>query len=145
MPLFFGTIILAKFNLISDNNPKQYFTGVTTPLYALILFGFILFTNQGFGTNGDPRIALALAITLGFAMLSPIKFGKVPALSIKLGLKNNVRLFSAIIVFVCIIIWQGLILFPVLILYVLWSVINWIIQPDRYNMTERLSPSHEGD
>ena len=145
VPLLFGTIRLAKFNIMSDNNPKQYFTGVTTPLYALILFGFILFTNQRFGTNGDPRIALALAIVLGFAMISPIKFGKVPALSIKLGIKNNIRLFSAIIVFISIIIWQGLILFPVLILYVLWSVVNWIIQPDRYDLTERLTPSHDGD
>jgi len=145
VPLFFGTIRLAKFNLISDDNPKQYFTGVTTPLYALILFGFIIFANQSFGSNGDPRIALALAIVLGFGMISPIKFGKVPSLSFTMGLKNNVRLLFAIIVFVSIIIWQGLILFPVLILYVLWSLINWIIQPDRYDITDRLVPSHEGD
>ena len=145
VPLFFGTIRLAKFNLIYDDTPKQYFTGLTTPLYALILFGFVLFTNQRFGTSGDPRIALALAITLGFAMVSPIKFGKVPALSLKMGIKNNVRLLFAIIIFVSIIIWQGLILFPVLILYVLWSVINWIIQPDRYDITERLSPSLDRD
>jgi CDP-diacylglycerol--serine O-phosphatidyltransferase len=133
IPLFFGTIRLAKFNLISDNNPKPYFIGLTTPLYALILFGFVVFNNQSFGTTGDPRIALALAIIFGFAMISPIKIGKIPSLSFTMGLKNNIRLSLAIIVFVSIIIWQGLILFPVLILYVLWSVINWIIHPDRYD------------
>jgi CDP-diacylglycerol--serine O-phosphatidyltransferase len=145
VPLFFGTIRLAKFNLISDDTPKQYFTGLTTPLYALILFGFILFTNQKFGTNGDPRIALVLTITLGFAMISPIKLGKIPSLSFKMGIKNNVRLFFAIIVFVSVIIWQGLILFPILILYVLWSVINWIIQSDKINLPDRLSSAQERD
>ncbi len=145
VPLLFGTIRLAKFNLISDDIPKQYFTGLTTPLYALTLFGFILFTNQSFGTNGDPRIALALAITLGFAMISPIQLGKIPALSFKMGIKNNVRLFSAIGVFVSIVIWQGLVLFPILILYVLWSVINWIIQSDKINLADRLLSSQDKD
>ncbi len=145
VPLFFGTIRLAKFNLISDDTPKQYFTGLTTPLYALILFGFILFTNQRFGTNGDPRIALVLAITLGFAMISPIKLGNIPSLSFKMGLKNNVRLGFAIVVFISVIIWQGLILFPILILYVLWSVINWIIQSDKINLAERLSSARGRD
>ena len=144
IPLFFGTIRLAKFNLISDKGPKPYFTGLTTPLYALILFGFVLFTNQKFGTNGDPRIALALAITLGFAMISPIKFGKIPYISFKRGFVNNIRLSLAIVVFVSIIIWQGLVLFPVLILYVFWSLINWIIKPDRLELTDRLLPSQRG-
>ena len=145
VPIFFGTIRLAKFNLISEDNPKPYFTGLTTPLYALILFGFILFANQRFGTNGDPRIALALAITLGFAMISPVKLGKIPYLSFKRGIKNNIRLSFAIIAFVSIIIWQGLILFPILILYVLWNLISWIIQPNRMELTDRLSPSQNRD
>lgn len=145
VPILFGTIRLAKFNLISDDNPKPYFTGLTTPLYALILFGFILFTDQKFGTTGDSRIALAIVITLGFAMISPIKFGKIPYLSFRKGIRNNIRLSFAIIVFVSIIIWQGLILFPVLILYVLWSVINWIVQPDRLELTDRLSHSQDMD
>ena len=145
VPLLFGTIRLAKFNLIIDDTPKQYFTGLTTPMYALILFGFILFSNQRFGTNGDPRIALALAISLGFAMISPIKLGKIPSLSLKMGIKNNARLLFAIIVFISIIIWQGLVLFPILILYVLWSFINWIIQSDKNNLTEKLSSVQDGD
>ena len=145
VPLLFGTIRLAKFNLIIDDTPKQYFTGLTTPMYALILFGFILFSNQRFGTNGDPRIALALAISLGFAMISPIKLGKIPSLSIKMGFKNNARLLFAIIVFISIIIWKGLVLFPILILYVLWSVINWIIQSDKINLTDKLSSVKDGD
>lgn len=141
IPLLFGTIRLAKFNLISDGAPKQYFTGLTTPLYALILFGFILFTNQSFGTTGDPRIALVLAITLGFAMISPIRLGNIPSLSFKLGRKNNIRLFFAIIVLISIIIWKGLVLFPILLLYVLWSVLNWIIHSNKMELIDTLLPS----
>ena len=144
VPLLFGTIRLAKFNLIIDDTPKQYFTGLTTPMYALILFGFILFSNQRFGTNGDPRIALALAISLGFAMISPIKLGKIPSLSLKMGIKNNARLVFAIIVFISVIIWQGLVLFPILVLYVLWSFVNWIIQSDKIDLTEELSSVKDG-
>ncbi|MEE8341226.1 MAG: CDP-diacylglycerol--serine O-phosphatidyltransferase [Candidatus Neomarinimicrobiota bacterium] len=141
VPILFGTIRLAKFNLIIDDEPKRYFIGMTTPIYALILFGFVLFSNQRFGTNGDPRIALALAIALAFAMISPIKFGKTPYLSFNRGLKNNLRLIFGIIVFIGIIISQGLILFPVAILYVLWSIINWIIHPERLDLSDSLSSS----
>ena len=144
VPIFFGTIRLAKFNLISDDEPKSYFTGLTTPLYALIMFGFILFTNQQFGTNGDPRIALALAITLGFGLISQVKLGKIPYLSFKKGIKNSVRLSLSIMLFISIVIWGGLILFPALMLYVLWSVVNWIVQPDRFELTDKLASSKMG-
>lgn len=144
IPILFGTIRLAKFNLISDDNPKQYFSGLTTPLYALILFSFVLFSNQIIGTNGDSRIALTLAITLGFAMISPIKFGKIPYLSFKKSKINSIRLSLGLILFGSVIIWQGLILFPVLILYVFWSLIKWIIKPDRLELSDRLSPSQRG-
>ncbi|MCJ7802391.1 MAG: CDP-alcohol phosphatidyltransferase family protein [Candidatus Marinimicrobia bacterium] len=143
--LLFGTIRLAKFNLISNDIPRNYYTGLTTPFYALILFGFFLFSNQQFGTNGDPRIALAIAITMGFAMISPIKFAKIPYLSINKGIMNNIRLISALLLFVSIIIWQGIILFPALILYFLWSVINWIVKPDRMELAQRLLPSQQED
>ena len=78
-------------------------------------------------------------------MISPIKLGTIPALSLKMGIKNNIRLLMAIILFIGVIIWQGMVLFPILILYVSWSVINWIIQSDKINLTERLSSAQNGD
>ncbi len=145
IPLLFGTIRLAKFNLISDDKPRNFYTGLTTPFYALILFSFFLFSNQQFGTNGDPRIGLAIAITMGFAMISPIKFAKIPYISIKKGVMNNIRLISALALFVSVIIWQGIILFPALILYFLWSVLNWIVKPDRLELAQRLTPYQQED
>ncbi len=76
-------------------------------------------------------------------MISPIKFAKIPYLSIKKGFMNNIRLISALLLFVFIMVWQGIVLFPALILYFLWSVINWIVKPDRMELAQRLLPSHK--
>jgi len=66
-------------------------------------------------------------------------------MSFKRGFINNIRLSLAIIVFISVIIWQGLILFPALILYVFWSLINWIIKPDRLELTKDRLSSFQGE
>ncbi len=65
-------------------------------------------------------------------MLSPVKFGKVPMLSTKLGFQNNFRLVLVGLSLISIIIWKGLVLFPILLAYTIWSILNWIIHPNRH-------------
>ena len=145
IPLVFGTIRLAKFNIQTERDQKPYFKGLPTPPYSLILFGFLVFSNQKFGTYGDPQVALALVIILGFAMLSPIRFGKIPYLSFKRGSMNNIRLSLGILVIISIIIFKGFVLFPALILYVIWSFMDWIIHPDKSDLITNLSTSLSED
>ncbi|SVD12874.1 uncharacterized protein METZ01_LOCUS365728, partial [marine metagenome] len=65
IPLMFGTIRLARFN-IDYSEEKTFFTGLPTPVNALSLYGFMLFHYQLDGTMGDPRIILVLMVILGF-------------------------------------------------------------------------------
>jgi len=145
MPLLFGTIRLAKYNIQNDENPKQFFVGLPVPTYALSLFGFLLYSNQTVGTNGDPRIGLAIAIGFGFLMISRIKFAKIPYLSFKMGTKNTIRLVLALSLLIVVIIWQGLVLFPIILLYILWNIIHWIIHHDQFEEEHELIESSEGN
>ena len=73
IPLMFGTIRLARFNI--DYSEKQtFFTGLPTPVNALSLYGFMLFHYQLNGTMGDPRVILVLMVILSFLMISPLQF-----------------------------------------------------------------------
>jgi CDP-diacylglycerol--serine O-phosphatidyltransferase len=139
-PILFGTIRLAKFNVFNDDSSPNY-TGVTTPLYANLLFGYVLFSNYLFGDFGDPRIGIILAIVVGLLMLSRLELGKVPFLSLKKGLKNNIRLFSSIALLVCIIVWKGLIIFPMLFAYLMWSILKTMIRNNKIDLVERLKPN----
>lgn len=142
MPILFGTIRLAKFNLIKEDLSNR-FTGLTTPLFANLLFGYVIFNNLIFKNYGDPRIGIGLTIFFGLLMVSRIELGKIPYLSLKRGRKNSIRLITGIVVFSTIIISKGLTIFPIFFIYVLWSIIDWFKRLDKDEILERLKPTKD--
>lgn len=133
IPLLFGTIRLARFNLEGTGPPKSYYLGLPTPVAALTIFGYFLFNQRLYHVDGDPRIALVIAIGLGFLMVSKIRFTKFPMLSFKKGKGNTVSLISVIFILISLIIWKGLILFPVAVFYITWNIINWMVSTHKYD------------
>ena len=134
IPLVFGTIRLARFNLDFEEE-TSYFTGLPTPVSALTLYGFMLFHHQIIGTPGDPRLILVLMVILSFMMISPLPFNKLPILSFKKGKTNSVRLVILGIIISALIIWKGLILFPFLLSYIIYNIVNYLIN-NRINSSE---------
>jgi CDP-diacylglycerol--serine O-phosphatidyltransferase len=139
IPILFGTIRLARFNIISENNPQSFFIGLTTPLNTLAIFGFLLFNYQIFGSYGDPRIAIPLMLITSLLMISPVRFGKIPLLSLKKGRKNNLRLTGFLMTFFMVIIWRGIVLFPLIVGYIGWSIMVWIIHHNRFEESDAFS------
>ena len=143
MPLLFGRIRLAKFNIDVDDSPKPYFTGLTTPLAAISFISYMLFNYQMYGDMGDPRLALVLVVSLSFLMVSPVRFSKFPLLSFKKGRSNNLRLVGLLIVLVTLIFYRGLILFPLMTIYIFWSIIQWMLNHDRLEEEKQLNASQK--
>ena len=81
---------------------------------------------------GDPRIALPMIVTLGFMMVSPVRFAKFPLLSFKKGKSNTLQLIGVVLLITSAILWQGIVLFPLMSFYVLWSTVKWMIDHDRF-------------
>ena len=131
-PLLFGTIRLARFNIMQEDDPKSFFTGLPTPINAIIIVSYMLFNHQVFGEMGDPRIALPMIVTLGFMMVSPVRFAKFPLLSFKKGKSNTLQLIGVVLLITSAILWKGIVLFPIMSFYVLWSTVKWMIDHDRF-------------
>lgn len=131
-PLLFGTIRLARFNIIQEDDPKSFFTGLPTPVNAIIIVSYMLFNNQMFGDMGDPRIALPMIVALGFMMVSPVRFSKFPLLSFKKGKSNTLQLIGVVVVITSAILWRGIVLFPLMSFYIVWSTVKWMIDHDRF-------------
>ena len=131
-PLLFGTIRLARFNIMQEDDPKSFFTGLPTPINAIIIVSYMLFNHQVFGEMGDPRIALPMIVTLGFMMVSPVRFAKFPLLSFKKGKSNTLQLIGVVALITSAILWKGIVLFPIMSFYVLWSTVKWMIDHDRF-------------
>ncbi len=131
-PLLFGTIRLARFNIMQEDDPKSFFTGLPTPINAIIIVSYMLFNHQVFGEMGDPRIALPMIVTLGFMMVSPVRFAKFPLLSFKKGKSNTLQLIGVVLLITSAILWKGIVLFPIISFYVLWSTVKWMIDHNRF-------------
>lgn len=131
-PLLFGTIRLARFNIIQEDDPKSFFTGLPTPVNAIIIVSYMLFNHQMFGDMGDPRIALPMIVALGFMMVSPVRFSKFPLLSFKKGKSNTLQLIGVVVVITSAILWKGIVLFPLMSFYIVWSTVKWMIDHDRF-------------
>ena len=131
-PLLFGTIRLARFNIAQEDDPKSFFTGLPTPINAIIIVSYMLFNHQVFGEMGDPRIALPMIVTLGFMMVSPVRFAKFPLLSFKKGKSNTLQLIGVVLLITSAILWKGIVLFPIMSFYVLWSTVKWMIDHNRF-------------
>ena len=126
-----------------DGSPKPYFTGLTTPLAAISFISYMLFNYQMYGDMGDPRLALVLIFSLSFLMVSPVRFPKFPLLSFKKGRSNNLRLMGLFIIFVTLIFYRGLVLFPLMTIYIFWSIIRWMLNHDRLEEKKQVNPSQK--
>jgi len=143
MPLLFGTIRLAKFNIDSTDEPKPYFIGLTTPLAAITIIAFMLFNFQMYDDMGDPRLALFIVAIMSFLEVSPVRFSKFPILSLKKGRNNNLRLVGLFITLIGLFLFKGLILFPLMSIYISWSIIKWMLDRDRLSIQSSMESKSE--
>ena len=140
MPLMFGTIRLAKFNI---NNPKKtdksYTEGLSTPISTICLFSYLFFSHKINNNYGDPRIALMLVSILCMLMISSIPFPKFPILNFRSGKKNSILLCTFIFALICSLMFRGYILLPFTLLYIGWSIIDWLIKNNKKELSTNSS------
>ena len=140
MPLMFGTIRLAKYNIDQESGiSKSYSEGLTTPIAAITLFSFLYFNHEVHGNYGDPRTALMLVAAISILMVSPIHFAKFPLLSFKSGRNNSMLLIIFILSVLGILWFWGLFLLPITLMFIGWNIIHWLIQSQRSSIHSKIN------
>tara|TARA_B100000900_G_scaffold361592_1_gene334397 strand:+ start:520 stop:1245 length:726 start_codon:yes stop_codon:yes gene_type:complete len=128
LPLMCGTIRLAKFNIDQEKGAvKNYTVGLTTPISTITLFSYLMFNVELYGNYGDPRTSIILLSLVCFLMISPIHFIKFPLLSFKSGKSNSIILLIFIACAIGAILFRGLLLLPITILFISWNVLFWLL------------------
>ena len=135
IPLMFGTIRLAKFNLSPIDKNLKYFIGLPTPIATITLFSYLFFNNQIYNNIGDPRTALVLTFGLAILMISPIPFAKFPLFSFHSGIKNSISLVTFFISLLLLYFFRGYVLLPMSLTYIIIGIIKWLSNPNRLSET----------
>jgi len=126
MPLVFGAIRLARFNVQLVGFDKDHFKGLPVPFQAITICAFMLeYYTQGGGLHGWTSNALApMVVGLSLLMVSRVKYETLPKFS-----KRDIRAhpwktlgFSASAL--AVILSQGRFLFLVLITWILFGIVR---------------------
>jgi CDP-diacylglycerol--serine O-phosphatidyltransferase len=90
MPLVFGAIRLARFNVQLVGFEKDYFKGLPIPVAAITICAFLLeYSSELYGLGGWTTDGLAvLVVVVSLLMVSKVKYDTLPKLS-KRGIKAH--------------------------------------------------------
>lgn len=130
MPLVFGAIRLARFNVQLVGYEKDYFKGLPIPFAAITICAFILqFHAQHYGINEWAADLLApLIILLSLLMVSKVRYDTMPKMS-KRGIKAHPwRAIAFSVAAAVVIVSAGKLLFGVLMIFILFGVVRSLVQ-----------------
>ncbi len=130
MPVIFGAIRLARFNVQLVGFDKDYFNGLPIPMQAITICAFILQLDGSFqsGLLPLPGIGLtALVILLSFLMVSHVKYDTLPKLSKKQVKAYPWKFGISLIGFLLVLFSKGYLLFMLLALYILFGLVRYAV------------------
>ena len=129
LPLLFGSIRLARFNIQLKGFDKDYFSGLPIPIAATTLSSFVIFSEFLYQNAAKfPKTMIILIFVVSILMVSTVRYETMPTLNFKGPLREKIKVvivaFSAIII----IVFPQITLFPFMVLYILSGLIVWIFR-----------------
>lgn len=134
MPLVFGAIRLARFNVQLVGFDKEHFTGLPIPFAAITICAFLLqYYTEGYGLHGDSKLFFApLVAFLSLLMVSRVKYDTLPKFTSRDLRSHPWRAIAFSAAAVTLILSEGQYLFPVLLFFIGFGVLRWIVQSIRH-------------
>lgn len=144
MPLIFGAIRLARFNVQLVGFDKSHFTGLPIPMQAITLCAFILQNYTiGFGFNGWPRDFLTpLVAVLSLLMVSRVKYDTMPKFTRKDLRAHPWKAVGFVLAALIVIFSKGEYLFAVLAAFIVLGILRWLY---RWFKGYSVSPEKESE
>jgi len=130
LPVVFGAIRLARFNVQLVGFDKDYFNGLPIPMQAITTCAYILqYYSDGYGLNGWTGSGLTvLVLVLSFLMVSHVKYDTLPKLSKRQIKAHPWKVVGLFIGILAIVFTKGRLLFLMLALYITFGLIRYIVQ-----------------
>lgn len=120
LPLLFGAIRLARFNVSVDSFEKENFTGLPTPAAALTLASYVIFNYDLWEGLKFGPLLIPMILLLSFLMVSNIEYQTMPKFSFRVNRKNSIQFILLIVGVTVILIFREKILFPLVFGFVLF-------------------------
>lgn len=131
MPLVFGSIRLARFNVRQKGFTKNVFEGVPIPAAAVAICSYILINYELWEQLRWPNIFLLIVLAVSFLMITNIRYEVMPNFSLQSTRKERLKILAVLIAVVLILIDPQKTIFPLILIYILsgparaiWLLLN---------------------
>jgi len=131
LPLVFGAIRLARFNVHLSSFEKGNFEGMPIPSQASCLASYMIFSHELWDGPRFPAVTFMLVVFLAVLMVSTVEFETMPKFSLRKGRKNTVLMSMFLLGLAIVIVQPKLMLFPLTLLYILVQLVRAIIKHAR--------------
>jgi len=126
LPLLFGGVRLARFNVLYGNKAKTKFVGLPIPYSALSTASFIIFNYRFWDDMYLSRILIPQLLFVCGLMVSTVEYYTLPKISFKQGRRNSVGIITIIILLLILALRPYETYYPLTTAYILWGVVRFI-------------------
>lgn len=126
LPLIFGGIRLARFNVLYGHKPKTKFVGLPIPYSALHTASFIIFNYHFWDDIYLSDILIPQLLFICILMVSTVEYYTLPKFSFKHSRTNSIAIIVIILTLLILAFRPYEAFYPLTSAYILWGVIRFI-------------------
>ncbi len=138
LPLLFGSIRLARFNIQLKGFDKNYFSGLPIPMAAITISSFVIFSEFLYDNAAKfPKSMIILVFVVSILMVSTVRYETLPTLNFKGSIKEKIKVVVVAFSLIVIIIVPQITLFPFVVLYILSGLVVWTFRINLDSVAEK--------
>ncbi len=119
IPLVFGSIRLARFNVEQKGLSKTHFKGLPIPMAALTIATFVLFNYEFWEKLRWSKVFFTLILLVSFLMISNFRYEVMPNFSLRSNRADRIKFLLVLIGGLVIVWFPNTMFFPLTLVYVL--------------------------
>ncbi len=126
VPLIFGCIRLARFNVSFRDKKKTHFVGLPIPIAAVSLVSFVIFNYYFWNEMYLTRLLIPHLIFISVLMISKVKYYVLPKLSLQKGKENTFKILCLAIMVTILFVFPNEAYYPIILLYIVWGIVRYV-------------------
>ncbi len=131
LPLLFGAIRLARFNVNTDGFEKENFTGLPIPAMAVTLSAYVIFNYdlwEGFRFAFE---TIPLVLFLCYLMVSNVEYQMLPSFTFHANKRNSIVLSLLIVAVALLVVFREKSMFPLAFGYLLFYFLRSLLTSNK--------------
>ncbi len=124
IPLVFGSLRLARFNVRLKGFDKEFFEGLPIPAAAITISTYVIFSYFFWQSLQWGKVFFFIILLVSTLMITNIRYEKMPNFSLRSSRSNRVKILIVVVGTIILFLFPQESFFPISIIYVLSGIVR---------------------